>query len=209
MLAGATDKQVTVTNAGVWGYSSFQGVALLDRVLACHPDVVLVSYGSNDAIPVAISDDQFNTTVFRSSLGRLRTVQLFKAARDRIAAPTTPTLPENLTFRVSLDQYRVNLETIIRRCREQGVACILLTRPFIGESPGRWCWKTYAPDYVRATLAVGGEQEVPVVDIFRDFRDNPTLFADESHFTEEGHREAAKLIGDAILPLLVKKSGVR
>ncbi len=82
---------------------------------------------------------------------------------------------------------------------------ILLTRPFIGESPGPWCWKTYAPDYVAATLAVGGEEEVPVVDVYRGFRDNSALFADESHFTEEGHREAAKLIGDAILPLLDRK----
>ena len=209
LLAAATEKQVTVTNAGAWGYSSFQGVALLERVLAYHPDLVLVSYGSNDAIPVAIPDDQFNTALFRSPLGRLRTVQLLKAARDRIAGPRPATLPENSTFRVPLDQYRENLERIIRRCREEGVECVLLTRPFIGESPGRWCWKTYAPDYVTATLVVGSEQEVPVVDIYRDFKDNAALFADESHFTEEGHREAAKVIGDAILPFVTRKPGPR
>jgi hypothetical protein len=85
------------------------------------------------------------------------------------------------------------------------VGCILLTRPFIGESPGPWCWKTYAPDYVAATSAAGSELEVPVVDVYRAFRDSSALFADESHFTEEGHREAAKLIGDAILTVMDSK----
>jgi lysophospholipase L1-like esterase len=205
LLAEATQKQVTVVNAGVWGYSSFQGVALTKRVLDYRPDIVLVSYGSNDAQRVAVSDDHFHTAVFRSAWGNLRTVQLMKAVCDRIGG-AIPLRPEDYVFRVPVEKYRSNLQGIIRMCREQGVRCILLTRPFIGESPGSWCWKTYAPDYVTATFAVGSEQEVPVVDVYRAFEDKPAMFADESHFTEEGHREAAKLICDTVLTVIDRKS---
>ncbi len=200
LLSAASERQVTVINAGVWGYSSFQGLAMVKRILAYHPDLVLVSYGSNDALQVAIPDDRFNTAILGSPWGSLRTVQLLKAACDR-AGGAISTPPEKLVPRVSLDKYRDNLQRIIRACRERGVACVLLTRPFIGESPGRWCWKTYAPAYVAATLAVGSEQEAPVVDVYQAFRDRPAMFADESHFTEEGHREAAKFIAEAVLPL--------
>jgi hypothetical protein len=103
------------------------------------------------------------------------------------------------------DRYRANLAGIIRTCREQGVECILLTRPFLGEATDRDSWVTYAPQYVAATLAVGSAEEVPVVDVYRGFRDRPALFADESHFTEEGHREAARLIGDAVLTVMKSK----
>ena len=205
LLAAATRKHVTVINAGVWGYSSFQGVGLLKRVLAYHPDIVLVSYGSNDALRVNIPDDQFNTAIFRSPLANLRTVQLLKAARDRFRGSAGPGQPEGTTFRVPPDQYREHLASIIRACREQGARCILLTRPYIGESSEPVDWKTYAPQYVAATLAVGSEQEVPVVDVFRAFRNSPAMFADESHFTEQGHREAAQLIAGAVQPLVGRK----
>ncbi len=216
LLAAATKKQVTVINAGVWGYSSFQGVVMLERFLAYQPDIVLVSYGSNDTRRVAVPDDQFNTAIGgtfmqltrlcrRSPLANLRTVQLLKATRDRLGGASS-TGPENSTFRVPLDQYRKNLERIIRRCRQAGVGCILLTRPYVGDSSDPADWKTYAPDYVAATLAVGSEQNVPVVDVYREFRDSSAMFADESHFTEEGHRAAARLIGDAILPFVERNS---
>ena len=56
-----------------------------------------------------------------------------------------------------------------------------------------------------ATFAVGSEQNVPVVDVYRAFQDKPAMFADESHFTEEGHQEAAKLICDTVLTVIDAK----
>ena len=50
---------VTVVNAGVWGYSLLQGVARLREALFLSPDLVLISFGSNDAHPVSVSDRQF------------------------------------------------------------------------------------------------------------------------------------------------------
>ncbi|MDH3743685.1 MAG: GDSL-type esterase/lipase family protein, partial [Acidobacteriota bacterium] len=48
-----------VVNGGVWGYSSFQGVRRMREALQYRPDIVLVSYGSNDAHRVHRPDREF------------------------------------------------------------------------------------------------------------------------------------------------------
>jgi hypothetical protein len=99
-------------------------------------------------------------------------------------------------------EYRQNLRRIIGLAKENEVRCVLLTRPLIRGSEGPLCWKRFAPDYVAATIEVGAECGVPVIDVSREFKGRDEYFADESHFTEEGHRRAAALICEAIEPLL-------
>ncbi len=204
-LAAATGKDITVVNAGVWGYSSFQGLELLKRVLAYHPDMVLISFGSNDAQKVAVADARFNDSVFRSALFTTRTGQLVKAAWDRLRNARYDPRPDQLVFRVSVEEYRRNLAEIIRLCRANGVECVLLTRPFIylAKEPNKplW-WKNFAPAYLDATLAVGRENQVTVVDVHKAFAGKKQLFCDESHFTEAGHRLAADMIARQIAPLV-------
>jgi len=62
-------------------------------------------------------------------------------------------------------------------------------------------WKNFAPEYVKATLEVGKNYDVPVIDMYTQFKDKEEYFADESHFNEKGHRLAAKIIYDQIKPL--------
>ena len=40
-------RRAEVVNAGVWGYTSFQGRRRFDEILPFHPDIVLVSFGAN------------------------------------------------------------------------------------------------------------------------------------------------------------------
>jgi hypothetical protein len=63
-------------------------------------------------------------------------------------------------------------------------------------------WKTHAPQYNAATLAIARDESVPVIDVYDAFHSREKLFDDESHFGVEGHREAAVMIHDAILPLI-------
>jgi lysophospholipase L1-like esterase len=51
-------------------------------------------------------------------------------------------------------------------------------------------------------VEVAAAHGVPVVDLYTSFRDANQLFADESHFTKEGHRQAAALIAQHLLHLL-------
>jgi lysophospholipase L1-like esterase len=147
LLAARGQKQIRVVNAGVWGYSSFQGIAQFRHVLAYRPDVVLVSFGGNDPHPVALPDSQFNTALFRSPLFRLRLVQLGRSAWDRIAG--NGNAPAATSFRVGLEEYRENLASMIRLCRDSGAECILLTRPFIGDSTDPLCWMSMPPSTLR------------------------------------------------------------
>jgi lysophospholipase L1-like esterase len=56
-LEGRLGREVEVINAGVPGYSSIQGLALLEReVRALSPDVITLSFGANDAQHTARSD---------------------------------------------------------------------------------------------------------------------------------------------------------
>lgn len=202
--ARARGVPAVVVNAGVWGYSSYQGVPRLRRALELKPDIVLISFGSNDAHAVAVSDREYLSRRVRISplldrLARWRLAELMIAVRDRLV---TPEAAAPLGRRVGLAEYRQNLAAMIRLARERQAAVVLLTRPYVGESNHPLWWKNVGADYNAATVEVASEQKAPVIDVYTAFRDRPAYFADESHFTREGHRLAAELILSQLAPLL-------
>ncbi len=199
----------SVTNAGVWGYSSYQGLQQLKKILAYEPDMVTISFGSNDAMLVTVPDTQFTSTFFESIIGKTRVGQAVIQLYGNIEAGGQEIDEGALVRRVSLEQYRDNLREIARICKTNGIECVFLTRPFIGdcedhERPKLW-WKHFAPRYVDATIEAGRENDVMVVDIHSHFKDSEDLFADESHFTTLGHSLAAEFIYGRIKPLLPSK----
>lgn len=203
-LARARGLPVQVANAGVWGYSSYQGVARLRRCLELKPDLVLISFGSNDAHPVAVSDREYlarhaSRSSLLENLARWRLGELLVAIRDRLATPGAASVPGR---RVSLAEYRDNLAAMIRLAREKEAVVVLLTRPYVGESNHPLWWKNLGADYNAATAEVAAAQAAPVVDMYTAFRDRRVYFADESHFTREGHALAAELILSQLAPLV-------
>ena len=190
-LVAASHPRSTVINAGVWGYSSFQGLGRFKEILAFEPDMVLISFGANDAHLLGFSDRDFTPAVFRSPVMKFRLGELAAAAWHQVRSPGGRS-PGSLVPRVSVEQYRANLGEIIRICRERGIRCVLLTRPFIGDTPEKTHWRYAAPNYVTATIEVGESTATPVVDIYSSFEGKAGYFRDECHFTEAGHRLAAK-----------------
>lgn len=198
----------SVTNAGVWGYSSFQGLRQLKKILLYEPDMVMVSFGSNDALLVTTPDTQFTSTFFESIIGKTRIGQLAIQFFDSMEAGARDADQTPAVHRVSLQQYGDNLREIARICKTNDIECVFLTRPFIGDcsdlpNPELW-WKHFAPKYVDATIEVGREVDVTVIDIYAHFEGREDLFEDESHFTDVGHGLAAELIHERIKPLLPK-----
>ena len=51
--------EVTVINASAYGYASFQGKHHLRRFLKYAPDLVLISFGGNDATPNVVADKDY------------------------------------------------------------------------------------------------------------------------------------------------------
>lgn len=208
------DKTFSVINAGVWGYSSYQGVKRFEESLSLKPDMVLISFGVNDAHMVAVSDAEFikanaefiKTTLssYKSFLFKFKIGQVVIAFFEKVISSKKESGKDGLVHRVSVEEYKDNLIKIIEISKKNNIECILLTRPFIGESPNKLWWKNFAPDYVKATIEVGKTYGAPVIDIYSLFRDKEQYFADEAHFNEEGHRLAAKIIYDQIKPLLIQ-----
>lgn len=205
LLLGASDSRLEVINAGVVGYSSFQGLRRLRESLSFRPDMVLVSFGSNDAHIVHLSDaDYARTIVWRERLWKagsfLRTLQLLVDADDHLSALARRGPP--VVHRVEIADYRANLEEMIRTAVEMGMQPVLLTRPFRGSSDDPMSWKAGAPAYNDATREVAKRKGVPLVDLWAFFSSRGELFQDESHFTGEGHRVAAEYVYGQIRELL-------
>jgi lysophospholipase L1-like esterase len=199
---------LSVQNAGVSGYSSFQGLRRFEEALPYQPDVVIFSFGANDAMRVTMSDAEYARAgppwlALERALLHLRFGHLFRALVDRLWSTSKP----GLVPRVSVDEYRANLIGAVRHAREHNVAIVLLTRPFTGASPHPSWWKNFAPQYNDVVREVSRELNVPFIDIFEDLRDRDDLFSDESHLTEEGYRRMAGVIRQRIGPLLLARVG--
>ena len=196
---------VTVVNAGVWGYASYQGLRRFRQTLAFDPDVVLISFGSNDAHWVTQPDRDYSAMSFRRTvLGQLmQKTRLGELAISVIEGGSRP--DATLVPRVSLDDFRANLTAMIGEARARRVEIVLLTRPYVGSIPNAFWWKNRGADYSAATAEIAAAEAVPMIDVYSFFKGRDELFADESHFTDEGHRIAALIILDHLRPILARR----
>ncbi len=206
-LLATRDHRLTVVNAGVYGYSSFQGLRRFKEALSFQPDMVLISFGCNDAMRVTESDKTFASHKVREPrldtiLHKFRLGQLLLAFSDKALSWQKP----RLVPRVDLKEYKNNLTEIIRLSKERKIKAVLLTRPFIGPSPNESWWKNFAPTYNAATQEVAKENGIPVIDVYSYFADEKRYFADESHFNEQGYRLMARIIYDRIMSLIDRPS---
>ncbi len=192
LASGGVENEVI--NAGVWGYSSHQGVPRVRQVLELEPDIVLISFGSNDAHQVSRSDAEFS----RRTQGRLRVSRALQGLR--VAQLTRSVLDRSdsgdlaLEPRVDGEAYEENLRLMVEEARVAGAVPVLLTRPFYGTVSNPQTWKHRGPDYNAATARVAASLDVLVIDVHAFFKERDELFADESHFTEEGHQIAAAVV---------------
>jgi lysophospholipase L1-like esterase len=193
-----------VINAGVWGYSSLQGLRRFEQVLEHRPDVVLVSFGSNDAHRVRRPDHEFagRTSRFRDWerwFTHYRLGQLTTAALHALGGRNGELQP-----RVDLDEYRGHLHRMAQLGRSEGVWVVFLTRPFEFEISDPLWWKNFGYDYNAATAEVAAAEKVPLIDLYSLFKGRRAYFADESHFTAEGHGVAAQIVATHLEPIVAQ-----
>jgi lysophospholipase L1-like esterase len=184
---------VRILNAGVYGYSSLQGLRRFGQVLRLRPKVAYWCFGANDAHRVAVPDSVWARRA--AWLGRLEhsRLALFLAARlwGRTADADGRYSP---VPRVSLEDYRRHLESFVRLCRDAGVRPVLLTRPFHGRSSHPDHWLTHAPAYNAATCEAARRLDVDLLDAFELFRDDAAAFSDDSHLNRRGLQRLARAL---------------
>ncbi|NJB68695.1 lysophospholipase L1-like esterase [Desulfobaculum xiamenense] len=189
---------VPFLNAGVAGWSSYQGLRQLERdVLGLDPDVVTIYFGWNDHwASFGIEDKDVASVLLPFGLSHLRVVQLFiKVRAVGLVEPGKITLARN---RVPEEDYRANLERMVTLCREHGIRPVLLTAPSSherGQEPEylkrRWLHSLddLVPmhrrynDIVRQVAAQTG---TPLCDLERVFDALPREEVRTAHFRKDG-----------------------
>lgn len=211
-LLHAEDSRREAVNAGVTGYSSFQGLQRFrEEVSVYTPDVVLVSFGWNDVAPAIGPPDRAfaESSGFKSldthlvGLRRLLLRYQFYLVAQHYLAPRAkdPAPAAEYAPRVSLDDYAANLTAFVTTAREHGAIAVLLTRPYreptasLEQGPG---WRRFVPAYNRKLLEVAADSGAPAVDVQAAFAGRPDLFVDECHFTQDGHATLARLLASRL-----------
>jgi lysophospholipase L1-like esterase len=126
-------RRVEVWNAGIPGFSTFQGSRLLEReVLARRPSYVVLSFGFNDSRPAASTDAALAArsagvvgTLARAAQGlqiSKRLGALFGGHRTRAAPPPG----EPRSFRVPVEEYRVLMRDMARAVHRASARPILV-----------------------------------------------------------------------------------
>ena len=166
--------RVEALNLGISGHTSRHGLGVFEHyVRALEPDVLIVSYGANDARYVLQSadevldaDDTWRGTA-RSLLYQVATFKLmrrlilsvydpFSASRARADAEGAS---RALVRSVERDVYMDNLRLIVTRAREHGIESALLAVCAL-------------PPYVRGMRYVADTEQLPLVDAETLFREN-------------------------------------
>lgn len=198
-------RRISVANAGVYGFTSYQGRHHLKRFLYLRPDVVLISFGGNESTRNKVADKDYVPYVphpFYAFFGRrLAIVNLMEYLSAKLALSRHPRTPssQELVSRVSLSDYEDNLLAMIETARSAGAQPVLFTRPLTDDYHAPESTNNLKP-YYESTLALGKRAGVPVIDLDVMANHSWVLFADHSHFNVEGHR----LMGRYVRALLAK-----
>lgn len=130
-------KKYEVINAGVTGYSSFQGKRFLrDQILKYKPDLIMICYGWNDLLPAAFGiedkDQKMAPRIFLDIQNLLGRTELYRFIRglilSRFQVKKTGKSAEMIP-RVSAEDFANNLLEIIFMASKENIPVIFLTTP--------------------------------------------------------------------------------
>ncbi len=204
-------RKCEVLNAGVAGYSSHQGLLrFLQEVDRYQPDLLIASYGWNDAAQAAgEADKDFKIPPWPFVMGqrllvRYRAYLVLMEYTRRLRPSPPAALAYERRPRVSRADYLANLARFEVEARKRGVPILFLTRPHkleptvLAQSPG---WRGEVPGYNDALRAWARERGAPLIDAQAYFQTMPPeIFSDECHLWPAGYEALARLVASAIHP---------
>ncbi len=208
-------RRIEVINAGVAGYTSFQGRRYLERELSdLDSDLIVVEFGINDASDggfLKAPDSEVRFVGGRRMLAlrdQLRHSRLFFVAetlltRLRVDILTRLTEEQGEVHRVSIEEYAENLRAIADLARAHGAEPIFLNLPYLRDwnHPARETW--WSTEYARMMDEAAWSRAVPVVrgeSLFPLARIGEIYDVDNMHPNALGHRR----IADELLRLALR-----
>jgi len=186
-----------VFNAGVPGYTSYQGLMWFKRtIINCNPDVVIVYYGINDGSSADIPDKYVRTLPqwLEHMLNFARHSELYNFFLRIYLSFKYPVGIENSYSleRVSPQEYKNNIREIDELAKSKGIKAIFVARPV-------WYNRAKKEVFTNGNYVV--PSDVWQIDIYRSFKMKGNhadgLFfnnvrPNNFHITEKGHRIIAK-----------------
>ncbi len=202
-----------VDNCGIPGYSSFQGWNFMQELIPIlKPSYVTICFGWNDhwaagfdiedkkqqSPPQRVLDIQnvaSESYVYRATKYLL--LSKSEKAREYTYNRQSP------TYRVSLDDYRDNLRSMINYCLNQNIRPIILTAPIPDIEPGvDTPMEAYHMLYCQIGVFTAAEMNVPVVDAAAMFGEHPEFWDDPKkdfiHYNAKGAEFIANELARAI-----------
>jgi lysophospholipase L1-like esterase len=207
-LSGATTgHSVQALNLGMSGYTTWQGLRLLQKIgLQYHPDLVVFAFANQDSSPSygpdseTMVDGPWVAQVRETAQDMQMYLLLHRCIRElRLLGGPSPDGED--AFRVPLSDFRQNLRTLVPLGREHGFRAAFLVEPM---SPDFGPVHPSFFEYCRSIRRVAAEEHVLLLDVNDAFARLPRtetarLFVDQTHLTRRGHRYFGELVAGWLL----------
>ena len=207
------DEHYEIINAGVPGYSSFQGrVYFESELVKLKADYVLILFGWNDhwAAANGISDkeQQLPSESIINLQNILSNFHLYRAIKKVLLSSIESDIDSlfdrhDPVYRVSLADYEKNIRSICQAARNNQAIPVLITAPIPSlenyYSPGSRSWLHRYHEYYNQTIRkIVRQDSVLLVEAALEFDKYTNLYDDASldpiHFNTKGHQILAQLI---------------
>jgi len=189
-----------VINAGVPGYTSFQGMKYLETEgLSLQPDLVVACFGFNDRDVWASQSDyetyrQFVFSRWESPLRRSRFYSILKGSQQSRASQGSGAAPRRP--RLTPREFYETMHDIQVLCHDHGADLVLVVWPF---EPQIRLKIPELDQYQALVLNFGREARTPVVNLVERFSESDEpLFMDHIHANPLGCHHAARSIFDVV-----------
>jgi lysophospholipase L1-like esterase len=188
-----------VLNAGVPGYSAFQGRRLLEEQIGgWRPEAVVIQFGWNDAAVWDGRSDAEHAALLAHEPGllfRSRLVQLFASLLQGRRRPGGTETPRPERPRLTPEEFAGELRSLIRLSRSEGA------RPLLVLWPARYHLRGLrVPPHLDVIRRVAAAEGAPLVDLFEDFSRNggAALYADAVHANATGNHVVAEAVAKVL-----------
>ncbi|MBI1356376.1 MAG: hypothetical protein GC160_18700 [Acidobacteria bacterium] len=183
---------VRAINAGVPGYSAFQGRLVLEQALAAgeRPDVVVITFWVNGrTVWDHLSDAEHSELMAAERAGEM--------SRHRVTRLLRRVLPEGRP-RLTEEEFGSEIRAMVEAARKAGAVPVLVVWPSAVQMDG-------GMEHPRQTLlrTIGRETGTVVAEPLEAFRaaGGARLFVDPVHATAEGYEVAARAVAAALAKL--------
>lgn len=211
-----------VINAGIPGYTAFQGKRLLEKKgLNMKPDIVIACFGFNDSDIWASHSDietarklalkYWESLLVHSRLyyglklllSHLVPYENYKNARVTSRIKHNKKTSTTNRPRLSAKEFYKALKDIKKLCVERDITLILLIWPFEGQVTKKI---SQLLDYQNIVAFVCRNERIPCVNLVEAFiKTEKSLYIDHIHANEEGCLEVANAVFRAVKPMLHKR----